>query len=280
MRIKSFARLLLVLLSMVSLAACNIGGASPTPIIEPTLLASPEASPQASPAVETPSAAPTTGPSTGQGACANPLYPIVPNATWTYAGNGQPSGSYSYTDTISEVRPDGFTITSQFDDNLTRTQQWACKPEGLVALQLSGAAAVITTEGMSAELETSNVQGVTLPASVAPGDQWTFSLDMHGTQEMSGVTAETTGHVVYNFTAVGTESVTVPAGTFDAMKIEGDLTMDITATVSGIAVPVTVTMHTISWFAPGVGMVRTDTTGDMLGTAISDKLELQSYNIP
>jgi hypothetical protein len=133
---------------------------------------------------------------------------------------------------------------------------------------------------MQAEFETSNVQGVTLPAIVAPGDKWSFNLDMRGTGQVSGVTAETTGHAVYNFTAANSESVTVPAGTFDAMRIEGDLTLDITATVSGTAFPFKVTMHTTSWFAPGVGLVRTNTAADVIGMPVNDTLELQSYHIP
>jgi hypothetical protein len=266
-----YRQLLFPLLSMLSLVACSLGAPNPVPTASDNL---------ASPAAATPANQAPTNPSTSQGACANPHYPIVNGATWTYAGSGGPAGSYSYTDTITEVRADGFTLTSLFNNNLTRTQQWACKPEGLVALQLPGAAAALTTEGMSLELETSNVQGVTMPTNVAAGNTWSFSLDMHGTQQISGMTAETNSHAVYNFSAVGTESVTVPAGTFDAMKMNGDLTMEINATVQGMSIPVTVTMHTVTWFAPGVGMVKTETTGDMMGTAISDTLELQSYNIP
>lgn len=270
----SLAHFLLALMVAASLAGCSMGAAAPTaaatlpptqaPTEPPTQTATPEAS-----------ATPES-----RGGCDNPLFPVVNGATWSYSGTGGPAGDYSYTDTITDVRAEGFTITSKFDDDLTRTQEWACKPEGLVALQLPGGAAAITTRQFQATFETSNVQGVTIPASVDPGDKWSFSLTIKGTQEVSGVKAETSGDAAYDFAAVGTETVTVPAGTFDAMKVDGVLTLNLTALVSALSIPVQITMKTTSWFAPGVGMVKTVSNGSVAGTAINDTLELQAYNIP
>lgn len=268
------SQFILALLAAASLAGCSMGAAAPTaaPTLPPT-----QAATQPPAMTSTPEPSPSAE---SRGACDNPLFPVVKGATWTYSGTGGASGAYSYTDTITDVRADGFTVTSQFDDNLTRTQEWACKPEGLVALQLPGAAAAITTTQFKATFETSNVQGVTIPASVDPGDKWNFSLTIKGTQEVSGVKAETSGDAAYDFTAVGMESVTVPAGTFDAMKVDGVLTLDLTATVSGLSIPVKITMNNTLWFAPGVGMVKTVSQGSVAGTSINDTLELQSYNIP
>jgi hypothetical protein len=280
MRIKTLIRLVLPLITLLSLVACNGGAANPTAVPNSAAIETLQANQPAETAtVETATGTAAAGTGT-QGACANSLFPVVKGATWTYAGSGGTAGSYSYTDTVTDVRPDGFKITSTFDNNLARTQQWNCKPEGLVALQLPGAAAVIATQQMHAELVTSNVQGVTLPSSISPGDEWPFSLDLKGTQEVSGAKAQTTSHAVYNFKAVGVESVTVPAGTFDAMKINGDLTLKVIAKVSGLSIPVTVTLHTVSWFAPGVGMVKAASNGDLMGTALNDTLQLQTYHIP
>ncbi|MGE5250835.1 MAG: hypothetical protein ACM3QS_11555 [Bacteroidota bacterium] len=268
------AYLIMALLAAASLAGCSMGAAAPTavPTLPPT-----QAATQPPAMTTTPEASPTAE---SRGACDNALFPAVKGATWTYSGTGGPSRAYSYTDTVTDVRADGFTVTSKFDDNLTRTQEWACKPEGLVALQLPGGAAAITTKQFQANFETSNVQGVTIPASVDPGDKWSFSLTIKGTQEVGGVKAETSGDAAYDFTAVGTESVTVPAGTFDAMKVDGVLTLNLTATVSGLSIPVKVTINTTSWFAPGVGMVKTVSNGNVAGTDLNDTLELQTYNIP
>jgi hypothetical protein len=278
MKLGTFARLVFPLLGLASLLACNIGAASPTAV--PTQPPQATAQPALETAtVESPTAqAPATN--SVQGACANPLYPVINGATWTYSGTGGSAGAYSYVDTITGVRSDGFTLTSVFDTDRTYPQEWACKTEGLVPLQLPGATAAVTTQQFSAQFETSNVQGVLLPATVSPGDQWTFSLTLKGTAEISGATAQATGDASYDFKAIGMESVTIPAGAFDAMKIDGVLTLSLTATVAGLPIPIKIAINTTSWYAPSVGLVKTVSTGDVIGTPINDTLELHSYNIP
>ena len=132
---------------------------------------------------ETPTPIPAATPTQAQepeGLCANPLFPVKLGATWTYAGTGSVAGDYGFTDTITDVREDGFSLTSQFDD-LTRTQEWNCKPEGLAALTFGGGAAGgVFANGIQMDLNTSNVQGVNLPKTVNAGDQWPYSLDFEG----------------------------------------------------------------------------------------------------
>ncbi len=270
MRIKSLARLIIPLLSLTSLLACSTATATPTPAVVETSAAD-------TPTLEAPTA---TAAASNAGACSNPYYPVVNGATWNYAGSGGPNGNYSYTDTISEVRADGFTVTTVIDNSVTTTQQWSCKPEGLTALQLPGFVTILAMQQLNATLQTSDIQGITLPAAISPGDDWSYQLNLQGSIEADGIKADTNGEAVYNFTAGDTESVTVPAGTFDAMKINGVLTFDSTASISGFSLPVKISLNTTSWWAPGVGMVKTQITGDMVGTAINDTIELQSYNIP
>jgi hypothetical protein len=83
-----------------------------------------------------------------------------------------------------------------------------------------------------------------------------------------------------NFSATENESVTVPAGTFDALKVEVDVTLNINATYEGITLPVSFSGDYTYWFAPGVGWVKASGTGSVLGSSFSDITELQSYNIP
>lgn len=249
------------LVMMLTLQACNlntpeIGTPVPTPTIAPTQVQESE------------------------GLCANPLFPVKLGATWTYAGTGSFAGDYSFTDTITAVREDGFSLNTQFDD-LARTQEWTCKPEGLASLTFGGGAAGgIFANGMQMELTTSNVQGVNLPKMVTVGDQWTYSLDFEGEMQISDTPAQAQGSATFAFSAAGEESVTVPAGTFNAMKIHTDMTLTMQITFSGITTPVTFTSPTDLWFAPGVGWVKAASTGDLLGTPLNETIELQSYNIP
>src|SRR5512140_775170 len=89
------------------------------------------------------------GNTTVTGPCANDYYPVVQGATWTYKSTGSPAGDYESTDTISSVKSDGFTLTSKFGDQ-TRTQDWNCTEQGLVALQLGGPAmATLNSQDMN-----------------------------------------------------------------------------------------------------------------------------------
>ena len=213
--------------------------------------------------------------------CGNALYPATQGAVWVYTSIGGPSGSFNYTNSITEVRTDGFTLTSQFTD-ITRTQEWACQPDGLKALQLGGgSAAGISIQGMTADLTTSEVTGVSLPKAIPSGMKWQYSLALQGTVAMPGdKQSQSNGTYSVSMKELGRETVTVPAGTFEAIKIQSNSTVDIIATFEGIEVPIKFNGTTITWYAPGVGYVKSVENGDFGGTAFSAATELQSYSIP
>lgn len=219
-------------------------------------------------------------PVVGSGLCANAYFPVREGATWTYTSSGGPMGGYGFTDTITSVREDGFTLTSQFDD-LTRTQEWACRMEGLVAMQLGGtSAATLNSQDMQLTLDVNNVSGVTFPSQIAPGDQWQHALEFTGNMIVASQEIQATGSAQSSFTAVGIESVTVPAGTFEALKIRVDSTININGIFQGISVPVTVSSPYDYWFVEGVGWVKASGTGIVDDESFTETIELQSYNIP
>ncbi len=259
-----------VLLMITFAAACS--SPTPSPTIQPT---------EAEPAQPTATEPATEPPATASSSlCANPYYPVREGATWTYSSTGGAAGEYSFTDTITAVREDGFTLTSQFDD-LTRTQEWACQPEGLVALQLGGpSAAMLSAQDMQLNLEVNKVTGVTYPSQVNPGDQWQQNLDFEGSMAVANQEGTATGNAQFAFNAIGIESVTVPAGTFEAMKVQVVTTLNFNVTYQGLSVPVTVSGTYDYWFAEGVGWVRASGTAEMAGTSFTETIELQSYNIP
>ena len=132
-----------------------------------------------------------------EGLCDNTLFPVKQNATWTYSVIG--NENFNYTETITQVTSAGFIVTSQVND-LTDTQNWSCETGGLKALQLN-AVNYLTTQ--SATLE---VTGVNLPKEMISGMQWLYSLKLE--------------HGVYTviIQEMGNESITTPAGTFNATK--------------------------------------------------------------
>jgi uncharacterized protein DUF3108 len=277
MKQKNIHRIVSALLIILCLSAC----AAPS---QPSPTETQVIDTQAPPATSTeqatePPATPaaTSTPAAVAGLCTNTYYPVREGSTWTYKSTGSPAGAYSFTDTITAVRPDGFTLTSQFE-KLTRTQEWACKPEGLVALQLGGAA--VSTQNMNLTVQTQNVSGVSYPKEIKVGDQWDYSLDFTGKLEVAGNSGQAKGKDKNHFNALGMESVTVPAGTFDALKIQIDTTLDITASIQGVTVPVQFSGSYTYWFVKDVGWVKASGTGSVSGTSFSETIELQAYNIP
>lgn len=219
-------------------------------------------------------------PTQEQGLCSHPLYPVETGATWTYQSIGGLSGNFSFTDTITEVREDGFTLESEFN-GATVNQQWSCTAEGLASLTFgSGAAGGLSTSGVQMDLTTTSVQGVILPRAINPGDQWPYSLDFEGEMTYSGTNVETQGTATFAFSALGEESVTVPAGTFNALKIHADLTLEMDVTYSGFTAPVVFIIPSDIWYAPDVGWVKATSSGDIFGLAFNESIELQYYSIP
>ena len=273
MKWKQLFNSIAVLLIITFIAACSSAGGAPTaaPVATETTVPTPTAEPLS----------PEAGmPVTGEGLCANAYYPVRQGATWTYKSVGGPTGEFSFTDSITSVREDGFTLTTQFNE-LTRTQEWSCTSDGLVALQLGGpAAASLNMQDMQFNLDVNNVSGVTFPNTIQQGDQWQHGLGFTGKLDIAGQSAEANGTAESSFTALGEESVTVTAGTFDAMKIQVDTTLNITATVQGLSIPVTLSSTYTFWFAQGVGWVKASGSGDLGGQAFSESIELQSYSIP
>ena len=264
------------LLITIFIAACS------TPPVSPTNTQSIE-TPQTTATVSAAEATATLEggtPVAGSSLCTNAYYPVSQGATWTYKSMGGPAGEYSFADTITSVRENGFTLSTQIGD-LTRTQEWTCTAEGLAALQLGGApAAMLNSQNIQLNLDISNTTGVTFPSQITPGDQWQQTMDLQGNVTMMNQEAQAEGNAQMSFSAIGNESVTVPAGTFDALKVVVNVALNVDATYEGITLPVSFSGDYTYWFAPDVGWVKSGGTGNVLGSSFSETTELQSYSIP
>jgi uncharacterized protein DUF3108 len=266
---KKFYTRISVLLITIFIAACS------TPTVSPTNTQSIETAQATTAGTVQPST-----PAGKQSLCTNVYYPIRQGATWTYKSTGGPAGEYSFTDTITSVREDGFTLSTQIGD-LTRTQEWTCSTQGLTALQLGGApAAMLNSQNIQLNLDISNPTGVTFPRQITPGDQWQQTMDVQGNVTMMNQEAQATGSVQMNFAAIESESVTVPAGTFEALKVVVNLTLNVDTTYEGFTLPVAFSGDYTYWFAPGLGWVKSSGTGNVLGSSFSETTELQAYSVP
>ena len=259
---------------LVGLLACTPGGPGTVVPTEP-----PTDSPQgpSQQPTQAQTQEPTSTPATS-GDCYNPLYPVVGGATWQYGGANSNSGSFSFTHTYVEIHSDGFTEQDVWDSGLARAAQWSCQAGNLKALELGTGAGTVSTASTNFVADSTTSEGVTLPATVNAGDTWTQIVDINGHMQMpDNTSAAARNQASQNCTAIGQESVSVPAGTFAAMKVECQVEMTITISVQGLDVPPTLLASTSTlWYAEGVGLVKSESASEF-GTST---LDLQSYNIP
>jgi hypothetical protein len=212
-----------------------------------------------------------------QNACDNLYSPVIVGATWTYDLQGPVPDTYVH----SIVSIDGNTFVEQdvFGTGVTRQGQWKCENGNLIALNPSsgGSSNVSTENGVSVDFQTTELKGITLPATINAGDTWSQEIFLQGTQTIQGNTFPASNRTTSSCTAIGIESVTVIAGTFDAMKVECLNKIAVSLEMqAGNPSQFTIELVANIWYAPNVGMVKTTNTGSGLDSVI----ELVSYSIP
>jgi hypothetical protein len=266
--------LILVLLAL-ALSACAPGESTPEPIIEVETLVGGESVPEVG------DGGSPVGSVVSTHLCNHPYFPALDGANWRYSGVESAAGPYSFTDTVINVRADGFTLSGEFD-GLVRTQEWSCSEAGVSVLDYGGMnSARVTTSGMDFQLQTTEMSGVTLPADLAPGSSWSQSFTVAGEMVMEGAATSTaTGTAVSHNVAIEFETVTVPAGTFEALRIERTIEIDLLIHVGGASLPTTVSSTESTWFARGVGWIKSSFTGMILDQPIDESIVLDAYSIP
>jgi hypothetical protein len=252
--------ILAIVALILSALACTISGGS-----------TPATAEQSSPSSEAPS-----GPAPTSGACANPLYPVDVGVSWTYSMSGPEVGDF--TRSIIAVDANGFTDQDVFTSGVTRTGEWTCESGALIALQPTGGpSGVVQANNITAEFHTTDMSGVTLPATVNAGTSWTQNFTIEGVESIGGQDVPAKNETAYSCTGGGTESVTVPAGTFDAVRVDCQTDITITITLNDVEVPTNVSTTSTTWYASGIGMVKSD---NVISGAENNTIELTAYTIP
>jgi hypothetical protein len=210
-----------------------------------------------------------------RGICENDYFPVKVGATWTSNANIS-AGNFTRVTTISDVGTNNFQTHTSLTDSLGKqisiTESWKCTTQGLVQLGGPLATSIQSTFG-SASTKTISTTGVTLPAHIDAGDSWSQTTQIDFTIPNISIT----GTLIYDFQAVGFEQVTVPAGTFNAMKVR--VTARSESIKSGL--PINITANGFYWFASGVGRVKGSEKVSANENLVSDvEGELQSYHIP
>ncbi|OGO66097.1 MAG: hypothetical protein A2030_10255 [Chloroflexi bacterium RBG_19FT_COMBO_50_10] len=201
--------------------------------------------------------------------CDNLYYPNSTGDTWEYKGNTSATGAYTRTDTISNSGAESFSVQST-TSGVSYTVDYSCTEAGLLVAnpiqQYLGA--ILTSLNGQVNLNLTSNSGISLPAKISPGDSWQQIAEWEGSAQ--GYSAN--GKLVFDYTATGFETITAPSGTFDAMRVNTTIRIEISdfRILYG-------TYGITTWMAPNVGIIKSEGTSNVPNVDFADSLELTRF---
>jgi hypothetical protein len=196
---------------------------------------------------------------------AEKYFPMKIGATWNYAVTPASGVPYTYVKQKLASSPPTLTQTYTSSNGTSSTDSYEMDANGI---SITGGTSTASNGGTSTASQFSYAPPcLILPSNTTPG----FSTSSTSTETVQRST-NTTYTVAVAVTIDGLESVTVPAGTFSALKVTRAITSTsaLTGSVSN--------SFNVQWRAPGIGSVKT-VDEDSLQTVLVT-WELTSYNIP
>jgi hypothetical protein len=200
-----------------------------------------------------------------QTACGVPYYPVRAGLERQYrtAQTAPGVAPEVYTESFADIGPESFTLRSAYPQ-LTVNTGWRCTREGMLALEQSNLRFADARSGVRAE--TTARSGVTIPAAERwrVGESWETGYEISVSLPPSATGPGGTGAGTFGAKSriTGEETVTVPAGTFRALKVESVIDMRLTLRVGQATVPSNTKAKDTTWFAEGVGKIKSVTSSD------------------
>ena len=222
--------------------------------------------------------------------CDSPYLPVHEGARWTYdvRYEGMPTPNDAgtvdgrFSQAITRVHPGGFEMEQRWP-YVTQTVPWACRADGLVPLQRGGPATQSSLEGNGTmTFTTESVEGVAIPIPwPSLGGSWNVLYRVRG-EARSPTGAQVVSRSVYasTFTVAAYESVVVAGRTYDTVRLRVTNTIhtDVTASDRPGRSTSTLTEEGSSWYAAGVGWVRSAlTTHGPRGEPVQSVTELYRF---
>jgi hypothetical protein len=246
-------KLMSVLFLALAITACGPSGSS-QPTTTPTSVAAGIND------VEAPSTPVSNPQDSSDEECENAYYPVVDGATWMYTL----AGAIESTSTLNThpVEENEFKVTTSSVDG-TSQQTGHCTEQGIAFWDEAGLSALFQSGAGTSTASTLQSTGVSLPHEIEPGDTWN--------QTLSAVGSDTDGIVSVNaeFEAQGYETISVPAGDFDTLRILRTTTVLFQGNE--------ILEKATEWYARDVGLVKRVTSITGMPEL---PLELVSYDIP
>jgi hypothetical protein len=153
------------------------------------------------------------------------------------------------------------------------TVHWTCGSEGIVSYDFGSISSPAL--GQIATMNIVDASGTFLPPAdrLTPGASWPTNFTLVMSASAQGFTMEISSKTSETWTVAGTETISVPAGTFEALRVDGTSTTSTSGMM--VAVP-TSTMNSSYWYAKGVGIVRYTYASDQA----KGGADLTAYSVP
>lgn len=209
-------------------------------------------------------------PKNASSVCANAYYPasesLRRNYKTTFAGNRiAPS---TYTESFKNFTADGYTYQMTFaprEMGKEKSQPLVvqggikCSPQGLTMMEYAN---LQMGNEMQMRVKTIKAEGITFPheSEWKVGKKWSmkYDVEMQFDQAMPPqLKVNPNGTYEMDWEIIGQESVTVPAGTFDALKVNLTFKNNLRMSVGSVSTPINTTFQSNLWVAKNVGMVKT-----------------------
>lgn len=208
-----------------------------------------------------------------RGGCENAYYPLNPGSSITYrlmSGSSAPS-SYRVNVLDSEAGRHRIQYVFQADGgSLTLNQDFTCE-DGVISAKGYADFSQAVAGAPGFRYETVSVEGVFLPADLRVGSEWETTYNMVIRSDDPAMKAVLDGKrqtLRMKNTIVGEETVTVPAGTFTALRMASDVNI-----TSEIAVGFRSNFLSETWLVRDVGMVKN--SGSVMGIeSITEAVEI------
>jgi hypothetical protein len=242
-----------LILSMLVLSSCNLPSRQVSQVETPAPNSSilPELSP------------------TPVSLCTNSYFPNAVGDTWNYIGSNSAIGAYNRTDTITSSSNEAFTLETTLA-SITYSLSYTCASAGLTATNPIQQYVGVLLSGPDApvNVKLTSSSGISLPATIASGDTWQQTAEW----KASSPNLNLNGRFVFNYTALGYENVTVPFGTYDALRVDATIRIE----VSGFRI-LAGTFTATTWMVPGIGIVKSEGTSHVPGVDFTDGMQLSSF---
>ncbi len=179
--------------------------------------------------------------------CANPFYPTDPSLRWRYRNL---ASQEVYTQSFSPLGPSALLERRQFA-NRSETLEWRCTPTGLQVLP-AGEQPI-----PGGQVRIVRLVGVVIPAAEVwrVEGRWSYRYELRGRAAFFDLS----GHLEVDNRIVAKEWVSVPAGRFEALRVEASFKGEFGIGFGGRAT---------YWFAEGVGVVKQVSEGNFGGASL------------